>query len=193
MACKGAKKATVEIEGRGKIVSKNPEVEVDVKPPGGVKITLAGTGVRGDWVGEYLEIDYTDAGGTANDKYTLKTENCTLEIGCGAASPNPDHGAFVQARIFKNGKELHRFVPMGWYGVGVKSIKKIKAELTITDETGVIHKEEFDETPKYSISCDDDCPEGYIKGHSDRPPGYCCLPCEEVRSQLNTIKAMLGG
>lgn len=193
MACKGAKKATVEIEGKGKIVSKNPEVNVDVKPPGGVKVTIAGTGVRADWVGEYLEIDYTDAAGTPNDKYSLKTENCTLEIGCGAASPNKDHGSFVQARILKNGKEIHRFVPLGWYSVGLKSIEELKAEIVITDETGEIHREKLNEIPKYSISCDDDCPAGYVKGHSNRPPGYCCIPCEEIRSGLNTIKAMLRG
>lgn len=71
-------------------------------------------------------------------------------------------------------------------------------ELKITDSSGKIHKETFrknpgQQDPKINIRCDDDCPEGFIKGYSNRPPGYCCIPCEEARISINTIKAMLKG
>jgi hypothetical protein len=189
--CIGSKKATITIEGPLKIVSNNPGVDVELTPPGGMRITLAGTGVRSDWVGEPLEVSWVDGSGTPNDSYSLKILTCTLEIGCGAASPSPTGQRCVQARIIKNGQEVHKFAPLGWYAVSLKEVKKIPAEMKVIDNTGVIFTKEFAETPKFTISCDDDCPEGQIKGHSNRPPGYCCLPCGDVRDEIATIKAML--
>lgn len=38
--------------------------------------------------------------------------------------------------------------------------------------------------PKYTFSCDDDCPGGRIKCKCDKPPGYCCLPCKDLRNRF---------
>ena len=189
--CVGSKKASITIEGPLTVVSFNPGVDVELIPPGGMRITLAGIGVKPDYSPENLEQVGIDPNGTENDNYTMQTAVCTVEMGCGAKSPSPSGQAFVQARILKNGVIVHKFAPLGWYSVAVKSIEKIKGEIKISDATGLIWTQEFLDTPSFTISCDDDCPEGQIKGHSNRPPGYCCLPCGDIRDDIASIKSML--
>jgi len=40
---------------------------------------------------------------------------------------------------------------------------------------------------KYSVTCGDVCPEGTCKCEQTAYPGYCCLPCGEVASQINDM------
>ncbi|WNN91555.1 hypothetical protein P0S91_10975 [Gloeocapsopsis dulcis] len=63
-------------------------------------------------------------------------------------------------------------------------------ELIITDSTGRKYKARGKEEPTYSVDCGE-CPPGTIRCSSDTPPGYCCLPCKEVRTRINSLAARI--
>lgn len=50
--------------------------------------------------------------------------------------------------------------------------------------------------PKFIVSCDDDCPEGFCKCIIPEYPGYCCLDCgsaaASIRSITNELRAKNG-
>ena len=50
----------------------------------------------------------------------------------------------------------------------------------------IIFKDQGDCPCDYEIQCDG-CPPGHIKGDSSGYPGYCCLPCSEIKSGLQVI------
>lgn len=37
-------------------------------------------------------------------------------------------------------------------------------------------------------SCEEECPEGYLKCECDNYPGYKCIPCGEIAGKLNSIE-----
>ncbi|OLP19819.1 hypothetical protein BST81_03555 [Leptolyngbya sp. 'hensonii'] len=43
----------------------------------------------------------------------------------------------------------------------------------------------------FEVSCEDGCPEGQCKCPKDGYPGYCCLPCAELASQIRSIHQRL--
>ncbi len=45
----------------------------------------------------------------------------------------------------------------------------------------------------YSVTCDDECPEGYLKCVIPEYPGYCCIPCDDIKSGIIGITAILKG
>lgn len=67
--------------------------------------------------------------------------------------------------------------------------------IDITDSTGKIFSESRNnkKCPVYNVRCNDDCPDGYIKCNSDSYPGYCCLPCNEIKSEIKSITAIVRG
>ena len=48
-------------------------------------------------------------------------------------------------------------------------------------------------TCNYTISCDNDCPDGYLKCHSDSYPGYCCIPCGDIKNRITSLIAKVKG
>ncbi|WP_094347037.1 hypothetical protein [Nostoc sp. 'Peltigera membranacea cyanobiont' 232] len=40
---------------------------------------------------------------------------------------------------------------------------------------------------RFTVSCDDDCPAGKCKCHSDSYPGYCCNDCASTSAKLKAI------
>ncbi|MEH2066983.1 MAG: hypothetical protein V7K47_02225 [Nostoc sp.] len=46
---------------------------------------------------------------------------------------------------------------------------------------------------QYTVSCDDECPEGYHKCKHNQYPGYCCVPCKEVGNRLKNIASKVRG
>ncbi|OYD98881.1 hypothetical protein [Nostoc sp. 'Peltigera membranacea cyanobiont' 232] len=40
---------------------------------------------------------------------------------------------------------------------------------------------------RFTVSCDDDCPPGKCKCHSDSYPGYCCNDCASTSAKLKAI------
>lgn len=45
----------------------------------------------------------------------------------------------------------------------------------------------------YEVSCDDDCPEGYMKCTCPEYPGYCCISCSEIKGGIANATAQLRG
>ncbi|MBW4571600.1 MAG: hypothetical protein KME31_27360 [Tolypothrix carrinoi HA7290-LM1] len=67
-------------------------------------------------------------------------------------------------------------------------------KIKIFDITGKLLFEDFKATnnpPKYEIVCGNRCPEGYIKCACDAYPGYCCIPCSEIRGGIASATSAL--
>lgn len=46
----------------------------------------------------------------------------------------------------------------------------------------------------YKVECiKDKCPEGFMKCKRDAYPGYCCIPCNEIKNEIASITAILRG
>ena len=43
----------------------------------------------------------------------------------------------------------------------------------------------------YSVLCDGDCPPGTVKCLSTNYPGYCCLPCSEIKNEIKAIASQV--
>ncbi|MEH1809642.1 MAG: hypothetical protein V7L28_30600 [Nostoc sp.] len=39
----------------------------------------------------------------------------------------------------------------------------------------------------FTVTCDDDCPEGSHKCIHNKYPGYCCIACAQVANRINNI------
>lgn len=45
----------------------------------------------------------------------------------------------------------------------------------------------------FSVVCGDGCPPGTIKCFSTNYPGYCCLPCSEIKNEIKAIASQIRG
>jgi hypothetical protein len=62
---------------------------------------------------------------------------------------------------------------------------------------GILVKDKYDNilfsddtlTCNWQIICGDDCPAGTIKCCSNNYPGYCCVPCGEVKGRIDALIA----
>jgi hypothetical protein len=43
----------------------------------------------------------------------------------------------------------------------------------------------------FEVACDDECPEGYLKCEIAQYPGYCCIPCNEIKAGIISATAAL--
>lgn len=64
---------------------------------------------------------------------------------------------------------------------------EVNCVITISDSKGNTYKDNALCEKSFTVSCGDECPEGYCKCASTNYPGYCCLPCSEVKSGLLAI------
>ncbi len=46
---------------------------------------------------------------------------------------------------------------------------------------------------KFDVACSGKCPDGYIECKCDAYPGYCCIPCSEIRGGIAAATAALRG
>jgi|SRR6476469_204261 len=61
--------------------------------------------------------------------------------------------------------------------------------IAFKDLQGNILYRETGECPiTWKYSCDDECPEGFLKCECDEYPGYCCMPCSPILNRLSTIE-----
>ncbi|MDZ7953336.1 hypothetical protein [Nostoc sp. DedQUE09] len=65
-------------------------------------------------------------------------------------------------------------------------------KLTATDARGIKIQRTYDQEPKYTVACGDNCPEGSHKCTHKKYPGYCCVPCKEVGDRLKNIANKVG-
>lgn len=64
-------------------------------------------------------------------------------------------------------------------------------ELQILHRGAAVFTKEGDCPCEFDIKCGEECPTGQIKGPSNRPPGYCCISCDDVRAQISAIQASI--
>ncbi|MCM0591341.1 MAG: hypothetical protein KA716_31870 [Gloeotrichia echinulata DEX184] len=62
--------------------------------------------------------------------------------------------------------------------------------LTVKKNGTVIFTVEGKNPVTYNVVCGDTCPDGYCKCATTNYPGYCCLPCQQVATQLANIVAI---
>ncbi|MEH1907444.1 hypothetical protein [Nostoc sp.] len=63
--------------------------------------------------------------------------------------------------------------------------------LKIEDNSGGARNVEVPNCNSFKVSCNDDCPEGFCKCHSDSYPGYCCNDCSSTSASLQNISNQL--
>lgn len=86
---------------------------------------------------------------------------------------------------------LRRYALRSWELVPIASDRyEDKYQLTVTDSRNRKYKVLGKEEPTYSVDCHR-CPKGTIECHSDEPPGYCCLPCPPVVSELRIMQSLV--
>jgi hypothetical protein len=84
----------------------------------------------------------------------------------------------------------------GTVGIGLKGITD-KCIIQIVNSSGNSFVKQGECPIKYTVACDDGCPEGFCKCSSPEYPGYCCLDCNatanEIRSITQSLKAHNNG
>ncbi len=66
--------------------------------------------------------------------------------------------------------------------------------IKITDQSGTIYEKSISQAcPEHEVSCGDECPEGYIKCECFGYPGYCCIPCSEIKSEIKGLTSIVRG
>jgi hypothetical protein len=71
-----------------------------------------------------------------------------------------------------------------------------KYQIIISDTNGnQLFKDEktSDTPPKYNVACGDGCPPNHIKCKCDSYPGYCCIPCNEIKGGIAAATAAVRG
>jgi hypothetical protein len=173
-------------EFRERIASNQPPVEISLAQDASYTVIhLVGTVENGGRQPNYrTSVNYPNGKGT--EEYAVSFVNCTVAIGCGADSPI-DGRTFYQARITRNGVYEGVYVPLtGWYDCLIENVEFVKlCTFVVTDLRGQLYSRLFEGgCPEYTVQCNDECPEGYLKCPTTNYPGYCCIPCSEIRAEL---------
>lgn len=189
MACEGKKKATITLVfadgAKEKIISDNPPVQVTTKQITASslkKIYVVGTAYNSSCQALPGYEEY-------RGEVPLNTQVHLVQSSGG---------------ICPNGVQYHVANAGGSTGTewvnGSTSIKEIYiptsgCQFKIDDATGIIYNKllENQACPTYNISCDDNCPPGHMKCCSSSYPGYCCIPCSEIKGGIQGATAYLRG
>ncbi|MBW4479684.1 MAG: hypothetical protein KME54_23265 [Tolypothrix brevis GSE-NOS-MK-07-07A] len=62
-------------------------------------------------------------------------------------------------------------------------------QIIATTEGGVTYKSKKGVKCTFEIACDNDCPPGHMRCETSSYPGYCCIPCAEIKSEITSITA----
>jgi hypothetical protein len=179
--CNIGDKATIHITKPNEeiVVSRNSPINVEVidESTTGVTVRCYGDVESGNSHNPGYA-NYFDVSGTQNDRYSLRLVECTVNIGCGATSPNQYGEKYYQAQVLKNGTYTgFHFDTAGFYSISIIEVVYPipKFRLKITNNNGV---EEFNKTyssrPEYSVACGDNCPPDKVKVLITAYPGYKC-------------------
>lgn len=66
-----------------------------------------------------------------------------------------------------------------------------KCEISVSYQNNLIFKDTGKCPVTYEVVCDSDCPTGTVKCKSTNYPGYCCLPCSEIKNQIKAIASQV--
>ncbi|QSJ18747.1 hypothetical protein JYQ62_08300 [Nostoc sp. UHCC 0702] len=89
------------------------------------------------------------------------------------------------------------FIQPQWYyyvsGYGIQILQSTAiCQIKVTG-SGNNFTDNIDCPGNYKVSCDDDCPDGYMRCECPGYPGYCCIPCHEIRNEIASITAAVRG
>lgn len=69
----------------------------------------------------------------------------------------------------------------------------IVTKVSVVDKNAKVIQITGNGTATWTVTCDDECPPGYMKCECNSYPGYCCISCSEIRSGINNATALLRG
>lgn len=185
--CQGYTKATVNITfpEKEKIILKSTPILVDV--------VLTNQGIYQDYIHNMNQkIDKTfDRAITnvilkdSNNKYIFSGEYPPSDPRVNRTCPLPsiqgnkiyldfDPGAYAD----NSGSCVYTIFFGGW-------------TLTATNAIGQQIKRNYNQKPIFNVACGDNCPDGYLRCDCNEYPGYCCIPCSEIKGEIANAKALL--
>ena len=56
--------------------------------------------------------------------------------------------------------------------------------IKVTKNGAQIHKATGKCPVNFTVACGDNCPDGYMRCEKPEYPGYCCIPCDEIRNGI---------
>lgn len=190
MACDEATKATAIIKHKGK------EIKIESKHPGVTYTNESSYDVNGnDKICEYKLITYRPNGTIGIEIFKINpSKNVYVQT---PAMGGLDFGfpAFVlwadQDRLsakYQGFEAIDMVVEFNGNCLGTGYL------VEIFDKRGRIFRKFFPgEQPEVNIICDDACPPNHLKCKCDKYPGFCCVPCNQINSQITKATSTLKG
>ncbi|MEH2065140.1 MAG: hypothetical protein V7K50_23250 [Nostoc sp.] len=172
-SCDGSKTAKITISGDGNTIvftSNNPPVDVEVLEG---RYTVSYSHQMGSPIDQTFDF--------AVESVTVSPAGQTYENGAGTrACPIP---SIIDNRIFS---DFDNYYPDNT-GNCSYLVKSKGYTLSVTDATGKAFTRGFNSRPTFVVTCEDDCPLGTCKCHTDAYPGYCCNDCNSTAAQIQAI------
>ena len=189
--CEGANSATIKIHHKGKLVdtvkSDNPAVSYEITQSSPPCWYYGGEGLKSDCSASGVVYRHHHRGKKPEFEVKVVPPGQAF-AGCSYAFVILD-GVSKYPSLAFGAHPATYFVERDDSGDCGDDSSEPGYTVKITDESGVIYEKFFpgDKEPVVEVSCDDECPEGYIKCSSDKYPGYCCIPCKETASKIRAI------
>lgn len=143
--------------------------------------------------------DHFACGDTANYQTSSKlAKNGAWLIVDGVRQNNEDYyywsgvvGQDVHARYLKQVTEVKPLSGQVTGNCAACLSTKIAWAMTIKDKNyRLVYQKTFNEEPRINVGCNG-CPAGHLKCKCDAYPGYCCIPCKEIKSGIADAREML--
>jgi len=169
--CKGSQKATVIYTNSSKVrVRREVEAPINAvvilpKIPG----TYRFYGTGDDKIFYQFTAQGTNPGYAINSGFNSRVYTPTM------------NGVFIKPQDYYY---------VSGYGIGTLIAPVDYCQIQVTGGSNFTDKIECPDG-NYQVSCDDDCPSGFCKCHSDSYPGYCCNDCNATSASLQNISNQL--
>ncbi|MDZ8089024.1 MAG: hypothetical protein RMY16_26260 [Nostoc sp. DedQUE12b] len=180
--CNGATKATITVSLGGQVVEKI------ISNAPGVNVTLQ-HGQSAQIQGEGL--NSATCGGLGN--FAVREYDGFVElIGFTYQDPNTSNQC-PALKFLVNGIWVNPTIDILYPG-NASIVRQYSSDwvLSVTDAIGRVVTRKYSTKPTYTVTCDDDCPEGFHKCIHNKYPGYCCIPCKETGDRLKNMANKVG-
>jgi|GEM_PF-4718511 len=192
--CQNKSKAVVTAyfpDGTLKIVSTHPPVEISLQQYPSENFTHDMRSAIGEHFSKNVQ-DIVSTGGSWSPGLNKEYISCPTTTTIPVHSVYPDVSA--QPLIISGNQVSGNFDSNYSDNLGTCSYQvSFKPDFVVTDITGEIFRKSIDTIPRCTVECEDNCPEGYLKCHSDDYPGYCCIPCEITKNRIEGLIASVKG
>jgi len=64
-------------------------------------------------------------------------------------------------------------------------------QVIIKDRNSAVIYRQVLNNPKTKVICGNNCPQGFLKCCSDNYPGYCCIPCNEIKGDFQQMRNLI--